>query len=132
MEITYYGEIPTYVGRLKGLLASEDMRTKGKAKISLENQNGFHYAKTLTSKINKIGELGLKLEMLREEGLEGLTIPFEGFSSERKFALGEYASEEEIRNACRVLETYNALQSIQKMEDTDKRGLLETILREAE
>ena len=121
MEITYYGEIPTYVGRLKGLLASEDMRTKGKAKISLENQNGFYYAKTLTSKINKIGELGLKLEMLRE-----------GFSSERKFALGEYASEEEIRNACRVLETYNALQSIQKMEDTDKRGLLETILREAE
>ncbi len=125
MKIEYYIEVPALAERSRNLLRSPEMGAEGKVKIKIGDKNCFNYARNLTERTRNIENL--RLEMLREAGVVGLTIPF-SFYSDRKFQPGEYVNRQEVVSANQVLETYNALQSIQKMEDADKRTLLEGIL----
>ncbi len=125
MRINYHPEIRSYVKKLDSLLSGQEI-VNDQVKIELDFGNAFNYAVNLAPVIRRIGDL--RLSMLKESGLEGLAIPFIEFNPKRTFGPGEYVSAEEIVMALRILETYDAIQSIQMIQDVEKRELLENIL----
>ncbi len=125
MTIDYHGEIPAYISKLKKILDSEDPK-KRDIKVEVEFENAFHYARSLSFQIEKIGSE--KLTVLKDLGLEPIYVPFKAMPGGKLFIRGEMASYDEVKQAYEILETYNTLQSIQKMPDRTRKTTLENML----